>query len=142
MSFYVFYNNFFKLQSEKEFRLNCVRRLRNAAAHNTCMLSSLKPVPSFSFDTELCFELLSAKQSLSPSVISSSMKVPVLNDFAAMLSVYSRKVTSEKIKTKTFEELKDFFNGRMILRKEYFSGNTLVKNAAAFAVFAADYFSK
>ena len=50
-----------------------------------------------------------------------------------MLSLYTRLNTSPQVKEKTFEEIKAFFDGRMVLRKEYFSQNASVKNAYQFA---------
>ena len=38
------------------------------------------------------------------------MKIPLLNDFAVMLSVYTKLISSSKIKEITIQELKDFFD--------------------------------
>ena len=43
-----------------------------------------------------------------------------LNDFAVMLSLYTKLISSPKIKEITLQEIKDFFDGRMVYRKEYF----------------------
>ena len=85
--------------------------------------------------------MLQSKSGLNPNVISSSMKVPVLNDFAVMLFVYNKVISSEKIKQKTIEELKEFFTGRALRHKEYFENTTLVKNAYNFAIRVIDHYS-
>lgn len=119
-----------------------VRRLRNAAAHNTCMISNLKPQNWFKSDIEINFELLGAKLEVGNGVISSCLKVPVLNDFAMMLSNYVELISSPKIKEKTLEEMQDFFNGRMILHKDYFENVNEIKNAYHFAKAVLDYYCK
>lgn len=141
VDFYSFYYDFFHLKCEYINHFDSVRRLRNAAAHNACMLCSFKPASWFHSDLETNFELLNANLGISNGVISSSMKVPVLNDFTVMLSVYTKLITSEQIKQKTFEELTDFFDNRMILRKQYFEGNNELKNAYSFARKVLDYYS-
>lgn len=69
------------------------------------------------------------------------MKVPLLNDFAVMLSVYTKLISSPKIKELTLQELKDFFDGRMIYKKQYFENYTEIKNAYNFARKVLDYYS-
>ena len=44
INFYTFYYDYFKIGCEYSKHFDSVRRLRNAAAHNICMLSSFKPV--------------------------------------------------------------------------------------------------
>lgn len=141
ISFYIFYHKYFNLNCDNSFHLDCVRRLRNSAAHNSCMLSSLNPVPNFKFDTEVCFDLLQSGKGLNPNVISSSMKVPVLNDFAIMLHLYNKNISSKRIKQITIEELKEFFTDRVIYHKEYFSENTNIKNAYNFAMIVINHYT-
>lgn len=73
--------------------------------------------------------------------ISSCLKVPLLNDFAVMLSVYTKLISSPKIKEITIQEIKDFFDGRMVYRKQYFENNNDIKNAYLFARKVLDYYS-
>ena len=118
-----------------------VRRLRNACAHNFCLLTSFKPVQWFKPDLETSFELLGGNLGISNGTISSCMKVPLLNDFAVMLSVYTKLISSPKIKELTLQELKDFFDGRMVYKKQYFENYTEIKNAYNFARKVLDYYS-
>lgn len=69
------------------------------------------------------------------------MKVPLLNDFAVMLSVYTKLISSPKIKELTLQELKEFFDGRMVYKKQYFENYTEIKNAYSFARTVLDYYS-
>lgn len=142
IDFYAHYYQFFHLKCEYTPHFDSVRRLRNAAAHNTCMISNLKPQSWFKSDIEINFELLGANLEVGNGVISSCLKVPVLNDFAVMLSNYVKLISSPKIKEKTLEEMQDFFNGRMILHKDYFENVNEIKNAYHFAKDVLDYYCK
>jgi hypothetical protein len=142
IDFYAHYYQYFHLKCEYTPHFDSVRRLRNAAAHNTCMISNLKPQNWFKSDIEINFELLGAKLEVGNGVISSCLKVPVLNDFAVMLSNYVKLISSPKIKEKTLEEMQDFFNGRMILHKDYFENVNEIKNAYHFAKAVLDFYSK
>ena len=142
IDFYAHYYQYFHQKCEYTPHFDSVRRLRNAAAHNTCMISNLKPQSWFKSDIEINFELLGAKLEVGNGVISSCLKVPVLNDFAVMLSNYVKLISSPKIKEKTLEEMQEFFNGRMILHKDYFDNVNEIKNAYHFAKDVLDYFCK
>lgn len=141
ISFYAFYYDYLRLNCEYTKHFDSVRRIRNACAHNVCMLSSFKAAPGFKSDLETSFELLQGNLGIGNGTISSCMKVPLLNDFAVMLSVYTKLISSPKIKEITLQEIKDFFDGRMIYRKQYFEGNVDIKNAYQFARKVLDYYS-
>lgn len=57
-----------------------------------------------------------------------------------MLSNYVKLISSPKIKEKTLEEMQDFFNGRMILHKEYFENVNEIKNAYHFVKAVLDFY--
>ena len=141
ISFYDYYYDFFRQTCEYTKHFESVRRIRNACAHNVCMLASFKADPKFKPDLETSFELLGGNTGISNGTISSCMKVPLLNDFAVMLSVYTKLVSSPKVKEKTLQEIKDFFDERMVYRKEYFESNTDIKNAYSFARKVLEHYS-
>ena len=58
-----------------------------------------------------------------------------------MLYVYTKFISSSKSKEITVQEIKDFFDGRMVYRKQYFEGNVDIKNAYQFARKVLDYYS-
>jgi hypothetical protein len=141
ISFYAYYYDYMRLQCEYTKHFESVRRIRNACAHNVCILSSFKPVQGFKSDLETNFELLGGNIGVGNGTIASCMKVPLLNDFAVMLSVYTKLISSPKIKEITLQEMKDFFDGRMVYRKQYFETYTDIKNAYQFARKVLDYYS-
>lgn len=139
--FFEFYYDYFHLKNDFKNHFYPVRRIRNAAAHNVCMLSSLSPAANFKFDTEEIFTLVGAKLKISPTEINSSMKVPVLNDFAVMLEVYSKIISSPKIKQMTFKEMQDFFTGRMVRNRNWFSDCARIKSAYKFSLAVLNYYA-
>ena len=142
-TFYSFYYEYFHLRSEFKSHIDSIRRIRNAAAHNSCMLCNFKPAQRFNFDSEISFELVGAKlEGIAPGAITTNLKIPLINDFTVMLSVYTRLITSSMVKQKTFEEIKEFFDNRMIYHKDYFEGYTNIKNAYRFARALLDYYSE
>jgi len=141
ISFYAFYYDFMRLKCEYTKHFESVRRIRNACAHNVCMLSSFKPVQGFKSDLETNFELLGGNIGIGNGTISSCMKVPLLNDFAVMLSVYTKLISSPKIKEITLQEIKNFFDGRMVYHRQYFENNSDIKNAYQFARKVLEYYS-
>ena len=141
ISFYSFYYDFMQMKCEYTKHFESVRRIRNACAHNVCILSSFKPVQGFKSDLETNFELLGGNIGIGSGTISYCMKIPLLNDFAVMLSVYTKLISSPRIKEITLQEIKDFFDGRMVYRKQYFENYTDIKNAYQFARKVLDYYS-
>ena len=95
ISFYAFYYDYMQLKCEYTKHFESVRRIRNACAHNVCMLSSFRAVQGFKPDLETNFELLGGNIGIGNGTISSCMKVPLLNDFAVMLSVYTKLISSQ-----------------------------------------------
>ena len=132
---------FLKLKCEYTKHFDSVRCLRNAAAHNVCMLSNIKPATWFHSDVKINFELLGANLGIGQGIISSCLKIPLLNDFCVMLSNYTRLISSEPIKRHTFEELKEFFDNRMIYHKDYFQNNTTLQNTYQFARKVLDFYA-
>ena len=106
---------------------------RNACAHNVCLLCNFSPIPNFRYDVETSMTLLQRNLGIGSGVISSCMKIPLLNDFSVMLEVYTRLVSSQPVKQKTLSELNEFFETRMVSHKDYFSEISGVKNAYNFA---------
>ena len=140
-SFYSFYYDYFKKDGGWSKQFEAVRKLRNAAAHNSCILCAFKPVSGFVGDYETTLELLGGNMGVGRGTISSMMKVPLLNDFAVLLSVYTKSATYKTVRDKTLQEVKDFFDGRMIQHKDYFKDFTEVKNAYRFARGVLEYYS-
>lgn len=115
--------------------LESVRFLRNAAAHNNCLLNSLRRSYStkgknFSrsiYDSICLSGIIQTEQKetddehrLTTSKIKKWMENRVVNDFITMIVVYNRCVTSEGVRTHRMQQLQELFSHRMLEHKELF----------------------
>ena len=103
--------------------LNLVRNLRNGCAHNNCILADLTPhssVPPVEVATAVS-QILTIKSNQRKKKMSSR----VVMEFVSMLYVYNL-VVSEKVKFHRIQELKMFWNGRMVEKKAFFKANDLL----------------
>lgn len=120
--------------------LFAVRCLRNAAAHNNCLLNSLRAPYTRSIKASLYLSRFTSKI---PGVKSTSrekkMSNPVIHDFIAMLYVYKNVVTSRKTIKYFTNELHHLFDIRMKDHKEYFTANENIVSAYSFVLKAINY---
>lgn len=126
-------------------RLFSVQYLRNAAAHNNCLLNSLKN--GYSSDSEIMNESVfnhiinmgfietaeartkkEAKGEYVPTSekLKKKMKNHVINDFIVMIVAYNEIVTSRKLRERRMAELKALFDERMAKNGAFFKGNDIV----------------
>lgn len=122
-----------------------VRIIRNACAHNNCILNSLKNIKS-----ELNFQLLSEIYKLKQNVNGKPdskdkqnfqkklLKYHVINDFLATIILFDNIITSTKIKENALREMKNLFEGRMVKEKDLFntrkSDHKFIINSAVFVL--------
>lgn len=98
-----------------------VRLLRNAAAHNSCLLNSLRTPYNYKIrPNQRVINYLSKIDGISRKARGNRMKNPVMHDFVVTLYVYNNIITSKKIKEITMLELKDLVDNRMTKNKYYF----------------------
>ena len=116
-----------------------VRLLRNAAAHNNCLLIDLVKAPDLSFDPEYTVCTFLGKNGIKNTTINKQMSKPVINDFCVLLYLYSL-VAPLKAQQHAFEELKDFFDNRIIKHKEYYKNNSILLSAYDFMKKVIDIF--
>lgn len=117
--------------------LGSVKFLRNAAAHNSCVISSLlRPNGTKKFKkTKQLMNALTKVTTITESARKNKMTNPIIHDFIALLFVYNDllKVSpNRKMRDKQMEKLKDFFcteNGKVLRNKKFFEKNlTLVES--------------
>ena len=125
------YLNIKMSNKDKEYisELNAVRSLRKACAHNNCLIIDLKepkvnnPMPSVSlFVSKIIGSRSRRKRWLS---------IRPIFEFATLLKVHS-EVVSDNVKSHNIDEIKIFFNVRMLKNKPYFENNETIKNAYLF----------
>ena len=131
--------------------LKSIKFIRNAAAHNNCILSSLrKPnsIKKFSKTKKLANILGKIPEFRELPSKNAMMKNPVIHDFVALLFVYNdvMKVSATKeIRNKKMQEICFQFcddGGRIRKNKTYFEKNPYIKEAYSFICNIIKYIDK
>lgn len=140
IAFYELYYSYYPNNNSLANNLKPVQWLRNAAAHNNCIINDLT-VPS-----EPIFEVnkkantfVSKIKGISATAREKKMSNRSVHDFVVMLYVYNKVVSSEKVRVPAMEELKNFVDGRMRLNKHYFVKNALLQSNYDFFKKIVDY---
>ena len=118
-----------------------VKFIRNAAAHNNCLINSLRiPYSSNIRPNKQINTFISKIDGISTSTRIKRMKNPVIHDFVVSLYVFNNVVTSANIKKNTMVELNDFMETRMVVNKKYFMENQVLTSSYNFIKIIVDYF--
>ena len=118
-----------------------VRLLRNAAAHNSCLLNSLRTPYNYTvIPNKRVINYLSRIDGISRTARGSRMKNPVMHDFIVALYVFNNVISSKKVREITMTELKDLVDNRMPRNKEFFEKNQILTAHYDFAKKVIDYF--
>lgn len=138
---YQIYYQKYKTKGSVEKLLWSVRFLRNAAAHNSCLLNSLRIPYSKNINPNMTvMNFLSKIDGIDRTARQNKMKNPVVHDFVVTLLVFNKVVTSDKIKRNTMGELKDLVDNRFTENKEFFKKNQLILSYYDFIKKIIDYF--
>jgi len=118
-----------------------VKFLRNAAAHNNCLINSLKnPYTVVIHPNKEVNTLVSKINGISSEARRKKMVNPVIHDFVVTLFLFNSIVTSAQIKKHTMNELKELFDLRFIRNKSWFEKNQLICSYYRFSKIIVDYF--
>lgn len=110
--------------------LHIVRSLRNATAHNNCIIANLNrgtSTPPLEIK-----DAVKKINGISKSQRQKNLSSRPMLEFVTMLYVYNEIVT-ENVKQSRLKELKSLFYGRMLEKKSFFADNSLIKNSYSFA---------
>lgn len=117
-----------------------VKFLRNAAAHNNCLIYSLKkPYTTSNINKEIN-TLISKIPGIYPDTRIRKMANPIIHDFIVTLYVFNSIVSSEQIKKHSMSELKVLMDSRLTRNKCYFEKNQLLVSYYKFIKKIVDYF--
>ena len=133
-----------KYTSEEQLISNLwsVKCLRNAAAHNSCLINSLK-TPYTGRNIKVNKQIntyISKIDTIKPDERKKKMKNPIMHDFVVTLYVFNRIITSKNVKMQTINELKELVNIRFVRNKHYFDKNQIIKSYYRFIKKIIDYF--
>ena len=110
--------------------LKPIKFLRNAAAHNNCLLNTLRDNTYNGFQLNRSVNSFIAKLKIcSNNVLHKKMGNRVIHDFVVLLYVFyqlTSKSELQKSRINTFNDLKIMFDERFAKHDEYFNCNALV----------------
>lgn len=118
------YNLFY---SENKFEDDCrgylypIKMIRNAAAHNNCLLNQMRA--PYSRSIRPSYELRNAINKISSykaEKVAQQLQNPTTHDFLALLFAYC-KVVPESSRKKGLDAVKALFNERMLKHKDYYA---------------------
>ena len=136
----MYYKKYWNRESMGAF-LWSIRLLRNAAAHNSCLLNSLRTPYRYNIrPNQRVINYLSKIENISRTARGSRMKNPVMHDFIVTLYVFNKVISSKKVKEITMTELKDLVDNRMPRNKDFFEKNQVLIAYYDFAKKVIDYF--
>lgn len=118
--------------------LNTVRNLRNACAHNNCILTSLRIRATQ--PAAVVSRRVSQISTIAKEERRNKLSCRPLFEIACLLMEYERWV-SEPLRSKRLTALKKFAHGRMMSHSGFFTGNQLVSTSLAFLQKIIDNFS-
>lgn len=125
--------------------------IRNAAAHNNCLLNSLRTPYQHTHllskdetiqPTKALISRIAKVYGISKNVRKKKIANPVIHDFLASLFLFDSVCTSDILRSKIFEELLDLMNVRFIKHKEYFTHDNLITSYYDFVKKVVDYLAK
>lgn len=124
---YQLYYSTYKSKNDFSSYLWSIKFLRNAAAHNNCLLNSMKSPYKVALhkNKDILFEISKIK-TISEKSRKTWMQNPVIHDFTILVFVYLQIIKSSGIKEKGIEQLNYLFNERMVKKKEYFEKNNSI----------------
>lgn len=109
-----------------------IKFLRNAAAHNNCLLNSMRsPYSGLQKNRKIAFELSKIK-GLSSASREKWLSNPVVHDFIVLVYVYLKAIKSPGIKDKGIKKLQWFFNERSLAHSDYFTKNNCITHCYDF----------
>ena len=120
-----------------------MKLLRNAAAHNNCLLHSLVRPYSIGINAN---EKLNRAISKAPGIgkreMRKKMRTPVIHDFVLLLYIFDKIVESEGTRFRTYEKLRWLVNERMLQHKDYFLQNEILVTSYKFIKKIVDFFAE
>lgn len=140
-----YYRKYPTSRSESLLRLvYSVRFLRNACAHNNCLLNSLREpyTRSRPFRPNRDLMLFLQKKGFSRNALMKKMTNPLVHDFTASLRLFSLTCQSRELYQAVLEDFRSLFSGRFLRHADYFSTYPFLTSYYEFAVKVIDLFSK
>lgn len=109
--------------------LRIVKFLRNAAAHNNCLINNLADHSGSHFtQNRMANSFVATIDGISTKSRTKKMGNRSVHDFVVMLCCFNSVVTSSGIKKHKIQKLKDLLDKRFVLHKDYFTDNAVLRS--------------
>lgn len=136
INFYLYYSEYRNKPHIKLELLNLVRSLRNAAAHNNCIIYDLnKSTTSPPSDIS---QFVSKIDTISKGRRQKRLTSRAILEFVTLMYIYDQCV-NDRVKKHRFREVSELINNRMRLNKDYFKSNDLLCSAYNFVKQVTDF---
>lgn len=139
---YQLYCETYDFQNDFKYMLMTVNNLRNAVAHNNCLINYLysnKPDSVYNFAPDLDVLKFLGAAGVSKDMRRNKMKNPRINQITTTLYVFNELVSSSKVKIHRYKELNDLVIHRMPKNKDYYINNSLIRSAYDFTLRISTY---
>ncbi|HNW87041.1 MAG TPA: Abi family protein [Candidatus Limiplasma sp.] len=127
-----------RMHSRMNRMLNSVRSIRNAAAHNSCILNDL----SCSKINGAQIAQLEFRQHIYKIAPNNGAEIRLscvrVQQLLTLVYVHDRFVTSDSVRTKQLDRLKDIVCHRFTTHRDFFNSNTMVSATLDFMKFVLD----
>lgn len=140
-----YYRKYPTRRSESLLRLvYSVRCLRNAAAHNNCLLNSLRhPYErSHPFRPNRDLVVFLRSHGFSKASLERKMSNPLAHDFTAALRLFSQICQSPGLYQAVLRDFQDLFKGRFLRHADYFASYPFLTSYYEFSIKVIDLFSQ
>ncbi len=129
VNFYEFFSKEYNLENELKniFILREVVKLRNAVAHNSCVLSELDKKDNLHRADTLIINYLRECE-VGKETRNNKLSNSRIRQMTYALYMFNEIVTSMGIKKNVTEDINELFFGRIIYHKEYYNNNGLLKS--------------
>lgn len=117
-----------------------VKFLRNAAAHNSCLINSFKIPYTVIRKNKQINTYISKVKGIKPEERQRKMDNPIIHDFIVTLYVLTYMISSDKTRKSAIIELKELMDNRFTKHKEYFEKNQIIRTNYKFVKKVVDYF--
>ena len=116
------------------------KALRNAVAHNSCLLNRLRH--PYSQIISPCYDLrteLMQKAGFSKKSLDNKLSHPVIHSFSVLLLLFSRFVPNPT-RERFNNEVKKLFDIRMMQNKQYYTKNSVIESSYDFVKRVVDFY--
>jgi len=137
VSFYNFFHDFYGIKNKYAGNINTVKSLRNACAHNNCILANLRVDLSCIPNTNIS-RFVSTVPGIGKTARKRNLSRRPLLEFVTLLFVYKLFV-SESLKKHRFAELKKLVNDRMKRNSSFFKDQQAIVSAYKFLQKIVDF---